>query len=341
MLTKRSRWRVGLQADPITIHSWFVLTGLTALADDGTIELQPIARRVPPERSLWLEIEDRETNVKASISVDVTDPGPLEAPRRAALADLTWKRSFDRDLHAGERIVPFGLILGCCSGVERNRLAYLARLTRTNGPRATFAAIVAWRNAPPNVSEYEASPDVGDDVVLFQVRAWPEVGRDPADRRARNETRATLIRDLRAELGDSFRGGFVDTPYARQQFGDCISDLPDDPRSYLELVRSCRIGVSTQGLHGSNPYKLAEYLAAGRAIVSEPLRFDVPEPLQPGVHVVHFDDAPGAVEACRRLLDDPSRRAAMQHASTTMWRDTANPRDLVLRRLEELPANLG
>jgi hypothetical protein len=326
-----ARWRIGLQADPITVHTWFPLAALTLLEQAGEVELEFLSRSLPAERSLWVEVEDREAALRAAVSIDLVDAGELAAPRRAASADVTFKRSFTPGGYPGSaRVAPYGLQLACRAGGER--FAAYARQSR-----AVRSLVGGWRTRPPLLREYEARPRRDTQPrVVFQVRAWnPADGRDPEDRRARNEERATLIRVLRQHLGDAFVGGFVDTPYARAAFADCVISGPGDFRSYLHLIQRCHIGVSTAGLRDSNPYKLAEYLAGGHAIVSSPLHHELPDGPLP---MRAFSTVAEAVDACTALLDDP---APMQDASAAAWSAFHRPDVLMRHRLDELPGLLA
>jgi hypothetical protein len=48
-----------VQAERITKFSWFPLAGLVGLADSGEVQLRWLSRRLPTERSMWLEVDGR------------------------------------------------------------------------------------------------------------------------------------------------------------------------------------------------------------------------------------------------------------------------------------------
>jgi hypothetical protein len=350
MHERAARWRIGLQADPVRLHAWFALTGLGGLRASGAVDLHLLARRLPVERSLWLEVEDREARVHAAVCLDPTDFGWLGAPRRSAAADITWKRGFDPAGYDDALVVPLGLMFGCRPG-EGVLGARYAAAAATAGVRSgniaeaarTLRVLAGWRaSPPPPLDAHVAMPGTGDERVLFQVRAWePDDGMDPADRQARNAQRAEVITTLRRRLGDRFVGGFVPTELARREHPELVTTTPSGTGAYLELVRSCAIGVSTIGLHRSNPYKLLEYVAASRAIVAEPLAHALPHPLVPGTNVVPFDDAASCADACEALLDDREARQRMMEANRAWWLQHGAP-DVALRdRLEALAGDLG
>jgi glycosyltransferase involved in cell wall biosynthesis len=317
-----------VNADPIGIHHYFALAGLARLQRSGRIRLSWINRRLPDEPGVWIETRD------ARILYDSADREVTPSPERSRLADVIWKRSFRPTTDV--RVRPFGLPLGCHPEVRR--LPYLARAS--SRPSTDLRRVLASvrRPFPPRIEAYESGPQPGRGYVLFQVRAWdPAAGKDPHDRIRVNALRAAVIEGLRERFGDAFRGGFVPDEYARRNFPHLLSELETDRRSYLELIREADVTVSSIGLHGSNPWKLAEYLAAARPIVSEPLRFELPEPLEEGTNIAYYETAEGCIDAVERLMRDPEERASMRRANRAFWLAHGHPATLLANRLEELP----
>lgn len=297
----------------------------------GIIELHHLMRRLPPG-STWIEVHDRETGVDKSISIDVGDSGADNFPARSSLADATWKRSF----RSGPAR-PLGLVASMRCGRERfsRYLAAAVHAVRSRQPWGVRA--VLWgldpRRLPPLVDELEADPG-GAERVLFQVRAWePWQSRDPEHRWKVNADRAAIIRGLREAIGHRFVGGFIATPFARSTYPQLVSELPTDRRAYLGLVRESAIAVSTAGLQGSNPWKLSEYLASSRAIVTEPLHYQLPERLDAAAKF--FDHPQRCVDRCIELLDSPDHRTELQEHARSYWLQNARPDRLFLRRLHE------
>ena len=89
------RWRIGLQADPLTIHTWSIWCGLSMLRSSGTIELHHLARDLPAERSVWIEAHDRQSDRVRTVCIDINDFGSYSTPVRNGLADSTWKRGYE------------------------------------------------------------------------------------------------------------------------------------------------------------------------------------------------------------------------------------------------------
>ncbi len=266
--------------------------------------------------------------------VDTSDRAPEKSPRRDA-ADVEWVRN-------GR--APSGLPLGYVAAMRprgARPLAYAlgAAVKDLRNPRSRGRALRAtvWCSRsgrlPPTYDQIEGSAE-GSAAVMLQVRCWePDEGGDPADRHRVNDSRATLIRALRAEFGARFFGGFQNRAYARDVYPDCVADVPYDQPSYLARLRHCAVAVAGTGLHGSLPWKLAEYAAMSRAVVAERNDNLVPSSHR-GVYA-EYDTVEQCVAQCARLLDDASLRKDRQEAAQELWRQHVRPDRLVLDRLHE------
>jgi hypothetical protein len=187
----------------------------------------------------------------------------------------------------------------------------------------------------PRARHFEHPPDAMTERIVFQSRVWPpeETPREPRVA-ALNEERAALVRALRRHFGARFIGGLIPTPYARQHFPDCVSVLPGDQWSYLALIRSAQIGILTDGVHRSIPFKCAEYLAASRCIVGRQPAFELPVPLVPETHWLPFAAVEECVAACDRLLSNHELAREMQRANQRYYQAYVRPASLVAATLD-------
>ena len=327
------RWSIRLHADPIGQQAWFILCGLALLRASGEALVEFTDLGVPPETEMWLEVSDIESGVVRTICVDNQDTPTVVSPQRSAMADSLWKRSWTPGVGR-----PLGLIAGMRTADERI-WSYTARAACLGARRGRWddvrrvGSFVRRRPFPPLLSEYER-PTMKQPLVLFQVRAWaPGETASEETGAAVNDGRAELISALKESFGARFRGGFLRNEYSERRYPGLITDEAQSSRDYVALIRSSAIGVSTVGLHGSNPWKLAEYLACGVAIVTEPLHFGVPEPLDDIVR--WFDSPERCVASCEELLSDPDALREAQTRSNVHWSAYARPDSLLRTRLIE------
>ncbi|MDQ3952287.1 MAG: glycosyltransferase family 1 protein [Actinomycetota bacterium] len=274
-----------------------------------------------------------------------------ELERALGSVDLYFKRSFSRAENAslvhGDRIRPFGLnypVTYRAAVFRRMRAGDPLRQRLVRGLKSA-----AGRSPHPHVETFESPPQVRDDPrVVFQTRVYDpegEPGEDPAllarenagaERRQLNEMRVGCVRSLREAFGESFVGGVAPTAFAASQYPDCLLDPAEVSRPrYLRALKDADVGVATVGLHQSNQWKLAEYVAASKAVVAERLRYEVPAFSSPA-NYLSFDTAGECVEQVAALLADPGRRLAMMEANRQHYEAYVRPDSAIRRTIREI-----
>jgi len=225
------------------------------------------------------------------------------------------------------------------------------RLTRSFARRASVltSRLGALDVREMHIADFEVPPAAdAAPQVLFMCRAWPpsepvESDYLRTDREAVNEMRAACIRAARAELGHRFFGGFAADEFARREYGDCL--LPDrgasDRHAFLARVHTSAVCVATTGLHGSIGWKTAEYVAASRAIVSEPLRYEVPGGFSAGRNFLEFDSLDAFIAAVECLLCDAALREDMKRANWEYYWRWVRPDAQVVRTIERVLGEVG
>jgi hypothetical protein len=149
-----------------------------------------------------------------------------------------------------------------------------------------------------------------------------------------NDFRANTVRALKARFGDRFIGGLRDSAYAKATYPDCM--FPGDPglRGHVELSKACLININTAGLHDSSSWKMPEYMAGSRCIVSEPTVYETPEPLVEGRHYLPFSSPEECVAACERLLGDAELVRTMRTENFAYYSAHIRPDRLMSRCLQ-------
>jgi hypothetical protein len=329
MPTRERRWSLRVQADPIGLHSWAMIAGLSMLHATGEAKVVYGDVGAPIGPGMWFEARDVRRGATKTIHVDCADAAGAWSVQRTTLADSTWKRSWRRGLPGR----PLGLVAGLRSGSEpivryTASAAWISVRRRRVDLAKRTASIIRQRPFPPTMAQFERRTPK-QPYVLYQVRAWGpgDTGDDTV-----NDGRAAVVAALREHFGPRFKGGFTRSEFARRRYPKLLTEQPQSSGDYAALVRAAAVGVSTVGLHGSNPWKLAEYLAGGVAIVSEPLKFELPDSLE-GV-VDWFTTPAECVAACEALLDNDAY-LARRELSERYWRENARPDVLLRRRLSE------
>jgi len=335
-------------------HIRQVVTGFYELAAAGVIELR--VRGESHRATEWLDpLTLRAVIAGHRVIYDAND-GWYIAPELQPYiegCEYYFKRAIDpqrlEGIPASVQVVPLGLNYLVTS--RRNlwhrgvRPFNAQRLVRGI---ARQASVLGGRLGTRDLREmliphFEAPPSAdAASRVLFMCRAWESGPNDSAALRASikelNDMRAACIRTARAEFGERFYGGFAIDEFARREYGDCL--LPDqkasERKAYLARVRESAVCVATTGLHGSIGWKMAEYAAASRAIVSEPLCYQVPGGFAAGSNFLEFTSLEEFISAVERLLGDSSLREEMMRANWEYYWHWVRPDAQVRRTLERV-----
>jgi hypothetical protein len=223
--------------------------------------------------------------------------------------------------------------LWCEASLEKKLLGLRAALDSRN----YFGFTPRLRDLQPMFHDSERKQ------VLFMVtahdpNATPGLPTEKREERAEcNETRADCIRALRDEFGPAFKGGFVHNEYTKRQFKDLLLDNPSDGKrgNYLRFVRDSAVCVATTGLHKSIGCKLGEYVALGKAIVSERLNYKVPGNFSPGQNYFEFASPNECVNSCVRLIENENLRLKLQANNCIYYAQFLRPDVMILRALLE------
>jgi hypothetical protein len=307
----------------------------------------PVPEYAADPVTLYFEVVKTAGRETRRIAIDVYDRSDVFAAAALRHCDVYFKRSyFQPDLDAlpaalREKVRPFGLNYAARTRTSTVLvLAHLLRRYLRGGcrvrDRREFQSVLRKYLASPDISDFEQLPDRPvEPVVLFQTRVWPpeELGTDSA--REINERRAALVRLLKSEFGTAFRGGLVPDAYARKCYPDALAASPSRRSVYIADSRRALIGVYTRGLHHSLAFKLPEYLASAKCIVSDPLRNRLPAPLSNGCHYLEFTRPEQCVENCVQLLRDPELAWHMRQENWAYYRAEVRADRRMLRCLED------
>jgi hypothetical protein len=266
--------------------------------------------------------------------------------------DFYFKRSYlpatveSLAAHSRGKVLPLGLnyrVLPNAADIFAIRRSLSMR--GLSGLRlAAFKQALDTRNRfgfQPRLSQMESAPDLeAAPNVLFLAAAYdpyddPQRSQEKIDDRiCINETRARCIRLLKEALGPRFTGGFGCSPFTRERYADLI--VPPESTSqegYLRTLRSFPICIASTGLHGSTGWKLAEYIAFGKAVLSEPLVYDLPGRFASGRNYIEFTSPEECVAGAIRLIEDSSLRRQIMGNNAAYYRDYLRPDTLVRNAL--------
>lgn len=345
-------------------HLSQVFAGLYDLHAAKEVELEFCAtpNRAYSEHLLFSEVTAAGRQIRR-VCFDTRDGVIID---RAALehTDVYFKRSYANielsqlSADARAKVLPYGLNYACSADSQLRSLAFAKQLVsyeRTDaahkgGPLRSMRRLlgypVRWlrgqtievnASSPLRYPDFEATADAETrNAVIFLTRLWcpserPSVESDR--RREMNEMRIAIVRTLRKRFGSRFLGGVERDPYSESKCPDCIIDSDTIKTSYVKLMKDHLVGVATTGLHGSVGWKLAEYVAASRCIVSEPIRPEGSRGFTEDKHYLAFTTVDGCAAACERLLEDPTLSREMRTANQDYYQSELKPPVMTLKHL--------
>ena len=170
--------------------------------------------------------------------------------------------------------------------------------------------------------------------ILFLTRLWDpdecvtEAGR--AERVRINSDRIQIIRALREKYGSLAVTGLSDTPLSRKLAPELIMNGSYTKRAnYLKLLHSSDICIASTGLHGSIGWKTGEYVAAAKAIVTEPFVYSVTGDFENGKNCLTYGSPEECLEAVERLISDPDALYRMKAENESYYKEFLSPDALV------------
>ncbi len=344
---------------PAAPMSSAVLTGLAMLEREGRIRLEvEITPDAPPlDHGSW-HLRDKqrpqavlEVQGGGSAVIDGHDSWEIET-QDLLHHDLYFKRSLRAGsllMPRGERLRPLGLLNEVRSDFfDRAELRSEFHVAGSTWQRSrsllrwlsSYGASRLGLGGRPNWSRMHAPPAPGQPQrVLLMAGLW-DPGEVPADdhaqredREAVNRQRVECIRALRRAFGARFHGGVRPDEFARRYAPDVMlrSEREASRREFLRQVRGHAVCVTSLGLNGSNGFRLAEFVALSRAIVSEPMRYVLPGGFTAGEHYLEYRTPDECVARVARLFDRPQAREEMAQRNWDWYQRWQRPDRLALR----------
>lgn len=177
--------------------------------------------------------------------------------------------------------------------------------------------------------------------ILFFARLWPTEtalsNQENEERYAINIKRINLLRTLKRQFGDTFMGGLSDNLLTRKMAPDLIMSSRLTRRDlYIKRMRCSDICIATTGLHGSIGGKMGEYVACSKAIISEPLKYNVPGGFIPEQNYLEFNDEEQCIVQVNRLLNHPETIITMQMKNHEYYEHYLRPECLIQNTLNSI-----
>lgn len=155
-----------------------------------------------------------------------------------------------------------------------------------------------------------------------------------------NRYRANFMNVCRSMPDLQFEGGFVysDIQNKNPGFQQLVINAEWIPkRTYIDKLKASVLVFNTPAWAQCHGWKLGEYLALGKAIISTPLSNELPAPLEHGkhLHIVSGEEA-DIREAITRLLNNPDYRATLERNARDYYLTYGSPIASIRRLVEQV-----
>jgi hypothetical protein len=350
--THSIRWLVSPLHDAHGTSS--LVAGLGSFARSGRLQLtlEPLENAGVQPHVLHLDATELKSGQVRRIAVEVFDRPDRFDLETLRDVDVYFKQTLDRQYFADvpvefhDRIQSAGLTFstrtsGSNSLMARSALTSFRAHAKSYGLQGMSSAVkrmtrdlldIASRLETGQWERTAEDPLLHD--VVFQTRLWKPLSESANGRRRVNGERIQVVRALREAFGGTDRIGLIHTEFAAEQAPDALLVRKVSRQDYARQLRTSLISVNTDGLDGSPGFKIAESLAAGAAIVSQPFQFELPEPLRPDVNFLPFKTADECVRQCRRLIEDRELAERIRSENLRYYERYVRPESLVGNILE-------
>ena len=308
-------------------------------------------------RLLWTEVKNIVTRQSLKVCFDLRDTGNILI-ETLQKSDIYFKRSYSHEwinkqnIKQGQqqKIFPYGLNYACRSEHQFsnniNRITTFNHLLNYQFINKQFSSNLKYNFKQVSFNNYKFSTqfEVGSEVpaekfILFQTRVYdPKKWNDEAIKylniKELNLMRVEIIRALKDKFGSKFIGGLQKTDFSENKYPDCITPFKTGKSEYLKLIKKCLITITNSGLVQSNGFKLPEYIAASRCIITEPLKYELPTPLKEQVNIITFNNPEECIKACENILQDPNLAKTMRKNNENYYNNELKPSILISKCLD-------
>lgn len=165
------------------------------------------------------------------------------------------------------------------------------------------------------------------DYIFFCSTLWYNDEYNQNDQKV-NARRAHFIRACKGIGSIRFEGGFVpqEGRSSSELFSDCLSATSYPYQTWLQKTKQSALVFNTPAFWDCHGWKLGEYLALGKAIISTPLSNDLPAPLTHGVNI-HFveDDIDSMRAAITYIIENPDYKEQLERGARAYWASFGTP----------------
>ena len=182
-----------------------------------------------------------------------------------------------------------------------------------------------WKNREP-LSSYVCDIPSEDNYIFFLSTLWYSDEWNKNDETV-NLRRAHFIRACKSIEGVTFEGGLLgDASSSNEKFADVLATHEEPFGQWIEKTKRSALVFNTPAFWDCHGWKLGEYLALGKCIVSTKLSNDLHYPLEHGTNIHFVEDTEESMrEAISYILAHPEYRHKLEKGAREYWEKYGTP----------------
>ena len=326
-------------------HLSQIYDGFETLRKQGIVDVMLSPQKKDPAMPiLHVKVNDKFDIVYDTLDglnwVDADLEGNMNYFNEQVQADYYFKRSFNPILqyHAPRNCKVFPLGLNC-HFIAKGKFPKSVKETIKDAIKENFIVERLHKKTNFNCNAFEFYPfRANENKILFYTRLWdPSLNDSIAIKRDRaqvNQDRINYIRTCRKEFGPLFNGGLEANPIALKTAKDLVMNPKVHTRShFINKMRESNICLTSTGLFKSTGWKFGEYVAGARAIVSEPLHFELPGDFAVEKNYLSFQNTDELITSIQRLMEDKDLQFNIMNNNFQYYNNYVRPDKLVFNTL--------
>ncbi len=293
---------------------------------------------------------------------DITIPEIFDA--QLDKLDYYFKSSYDpefaKKLRNKDKFKPLSMSYTCtCKGNYFEKANFFDALESRQFKNALYQFVrISRAQKLGDYKLYESHNHYNDYRIMFWSRLWsikttpeaqlkiyPELSFEQAKIKAEkqnemmlkvNRTRIESVKSLRNALGDKFVGGLSDDEISRSMAPELIVTDPviASKNGYINMLKQNYINVLSMGLHGCIGARYGESIAAGRAVLTDPLMYTPPGNFEKDKNYVEYTDAQSLVSKAEYMLENVGFVHEIEDANHEYYNEYVRPDSRILKTLQ-------
>jgi hypothetical protein len=186
-----------------------------------------------------------------------------------------------------------------------------------------------WQMTRAGIDDYKPK-EAENNYVFFISTLW----KNDKDSDVTNVLRAQYIRSCRS-MNLNFEGGlFTKNTSGHNGYSDIVTNQYVDHTDFAEKIKKSMVVFNTPAVWGCHGWKLGEFLAMGKAIISSTFNNEMPDGLQHGKNIHFVKDEKEMREAVQRITTDQAYREKLEKGATDYYQQHIEPAAIVSKLIQ-------